>query len=106
MEREQIERAAGEYSGSVLGFKDNPVVMNNHKAFMDGAEWRINSVWHDGKSRPKHGKYVLLQLKGHNFKIDMWNDCEYMYLEHYSYSSIERWAYVDDLLPERKEETK
>lgn len=27
MNREQIEKAAGEYSGSVLGFKDNPVVM-------------------------------------------------------------------------------
>lgn len=37
MTREQIEKAAGEYSGSVLRFKDNPVVMNKHKAFMEGA---------------------------------------------------------------------
>ena len=39
MTREQIETAAGEYSGSVLGFKDNPVVMDKHKAFTAGAEW-------------------------------------------------------------------
>lgn len=59
MTREQIEKAAGEYSGSVLGFKDNPVVMANHKAFMDGAQWCINSVWHDMvKEEPQvYGEY-------------------------------------------------
>lgn len=34
MNRELVEKAAGEYSGSVLGFKDNPVVMAKHKYFM------------------------------------------------------------------------
>ena len=62
MTREQIERAAGEYSGSVLGFKDNPVVMNNHKAFTAGAEWRIDSV-------------CTMQAKSRNRKMNLfwWN---------------------------------
>ena len=64
MTRKQIERAAGEYFGSVLGFKDNPAVMNKHKAFMDGAQWRINSVWHNVKEIPDTGKFVLIQLAG------------------------------------------
>ena len=44
MKREDIEKAAGDYSGSILGFTDNPSVIAKHKAFVDGAEWRINTV--------------------------------------------------------------
>lgn len=95
MTREQIEKTAMLSCAS----KDEVLTDFGSNCFIEGAQWRINSVWHNGKFRPEHGKYVLLQLKGNNFKIDMWNDCEYIYLEHYSYSSIERWAYVDDLLP-------
>ena len=95
MTREQIEKAAGEYSGSVLGFKDNPVVMNKHKAFMDGAQWRINSVWHNMNEKP-NGMFVILADFGqeeYSFGINL----EGM-------ESAKRWAYVSDLLPERKEE--
>ena len=102
MEREQIEKAAGEYSGSVLGFKDNPVVMNNHKAFMDGAEWRINSVWHDAKNAvPDRFRLVLVEKDDEGFTLNIANgkmsSCPMFW---------KRWAYLDDLLPERKEETK
>ena len=44
MNKRQIEKAAGEYSGRVLGFKDNPMVMNKHKAFMDGAQWMVDRL--------------------------------------------------------------
>ena len=102
MTREQIEKAAGEYSGSVLGFKDNPVVMANHKAFMDGAQWRINSVWHEVRKKPDKGKLLIVE--------DIDSAYELVYLtnskpweelskkNHYMH-----WAYVADLLPERKE---
>ena len=112
MEREKIEKAAGEYSGSVLGFKDNPVVMNNHKAFMDGAEWRINSVWHKKHAViPDVGRLALLELidpGSHKivYKIDIYSGYEWKWLTHYEYSGLIRFAYIDDLLPERKEETK
>lgn len=105
MTREQIEKAAGEYSGSVLGFKDNPVVMANHKAFMDGAQWRIDSVWHDASEKPENGRYILVD-KEYRFQ-EVWKReiCD-DWLNDVNYFGVKRWAYLDDLLPERKEETK
>ena len=100
MTREQIERAAGEYSGIVLGFKDNPVVMANHKAFTAGAEWRINSAWHEAETElPESGCDTLVLFRGGGCEItdsgtrfDLWR-------------AVSQWAYVSDILPERKEET-
>ena len=102
MTREQIEKASGEYSGSVLGFKDNPVVMANHKAFMDGAQWRINSVWHDAtKFKPRHGSKVAVLVGGKD--ITVWN-FENGMEQAFSCMSIKCWAYLDDLIPDRKED--
>ena len=63
MKRKDIEKAAGDYSGSSLGFTDNNSVMAKHKAFVDGAEWRINSVWHDAKDTPQERRFCLYILK-------------------------------------------
>lgn len=46
MNKATIERAAGEYSGSILGFKDNPAVMARHKAFSDGAHYVLDLICH------------------------------------------------------------
>ena len=101
MTREQIEKAAGEYSGSVLGFKDNPVVMNKHKAFMDGAQWRINSVWHEISECKDVKRKILVEYKnGHFDALPDIRDLKGVE------DLVARVAYVDDLLPERKEETK
>lgn len=103
MTRERIERAAGEYSGSVLGFKDNPVVMNKHKAFMDGAHWRINSVWHDASEKPDKNQLVVFECRktyGRGYSVNFGENYDLMK------NVVLKWAYVIDLLPERKEETK
>lgn len=102
MIREEIEKAAGEYSGSVLGFKDNPVVMNKHKAFMDGAEWRINSVWHDASEKPDKNQLVVFECRktyGKGYSVNFGEN--YLLLKNVLLS----WAYIKDLIPERKEET-
>lgn len=105
MNREQIEKAAGEYSGSVLGFKDNPVVMAKNKAFTAGAEWRIKSVWHNlpNDLPEKENTWILLEFifEGRLVYLpEEWvNDGEG------APSQATRWAYIDDLTPERKEET-
>lgn len=108
MTREQIEKAAGEYSGSVLGFKDNPVVMNKHKAFMDGAQWRINSVWHDTCDIAEPGKDCLVEYMDGDGNVCIRIDrrSEYEWINACHYDKILRWAYISDLFPERKEETK
>lgn len=102
MTREQIEKAAGEYSGSVLGFKDNTVVMAKHKAFMAGAEWRINSVWHDVTNIPKKGEHIVIVFRSGNFAS--WN-VSYNIVDVFKKFDIILWSYSKDLLPERKEET-
>ena len=102
MTREQIEKAAGEYSGSVLGFKDNPVVMNKHKAFMDGAQWRINSVWHDASEKPDKNQLVVFECRktyGRGYSVNFGENYDLMK------NVLLSWAYVIDLLPERKEKT-
>ena len=100
MNRETIEKAAGEYSGSVFGFKDNPAVMAKHKAFMAGADWRIKSVWHDVEEKP-NGMFVIIidfgdEIGAEEFGLGMTAE---------DLNGAKRWAYVSDLLPERKEET-
>lgn len=102
MTREQIEKAAGEYSGSVFGFKDNPVVMNKHKAFIDGAQWCIGSVWHDANEKPDKNQLVLFECRktyGRGYSVNFGENYDLMK------NVVLRWAYVIDLLPERKEGT-
>lgn len=83
------------------------------KAFRDGAEWRIESVWHNASEIPEAnkrvlvcfenviGEYVYYRIKG--FKPNVlknWN------MGNFSLDKVLYWCYLDDLLPERKEETK
>lgn len=73
--------------------------------FVDGAEWRINSVWHDASEKPENGRYILVDKE---YRIQaVWK--QYIgddWLNDVNHFGITRWAYVDDLLPERKEEAK
>lgn len=103
MTREQIEKVAGEYSGSVFGFKDNPVVMNKHKAFMDGAQWRIDSVWHDGAASCEARRKALVLFDNGSAKV--YEDLRELSVERL-WGYVDRFAYLDDLLPDGgKEET-
>ena len=111
MTREQIEKAAGEYSGNVLGFKDNPVVMNKHKAFMDGAQWRINSVWHDASEEPEQeDESILVEYEDWGIECSDYTVCDDIWDYRIRLKrdgadcTILRWAYMKDLIPERKED--
>lgn len=100
MTRDEIERAAN------AKYEDNTFA---YKGFIAGAGWRINSVWHDASEKPKFKGKVekeMLMLFCNSKKYglmlisqDEWDD----FVERGMFS---KWAYVDDLLPERKEETK
>ena len=64
MTKEQIEEAAKEYSG----LTDNPKDSDSREkgslciAFKDGADWCINSVWHDASEQPKRNEIYLVQM--------------------------------------------
>ena len=94
MTREEIEKAASELcttEGQEEWLKDY-----GKYCFMDGARWRINSVWHNMNEKP-NGMFVILADFGQE-EYSLGINLEGM-------ESATRWAYVSDLLPERKEET-
>lgn len=68
--------------------------------FIAGANWRINKMWHDASEKPKQGCMTLVVCSngtsyvcGPNYSD--WNDAVRVFL-------IERWAYIEDLLPEEE----
>lgn len=126
MNRETIEKKADNYSAEIMpaysdGYFEKYQLAD---AFETGANWRINSVWHDmGKEVPQvYGEYedkvapsIPCLVRGYlstgygygvrywNVAYEVWDDEEADDYE-CGKDKIECWAYLDDLLPERKEE--
>ena len=126
MTRKQIEQAANDYIGFPQEIDEGVGTTMRRNAFIDGAEWRVNSVWHDMKKEvPQvYGEYknevapsIPCLVRGYlstgygygvrywNVSYEVWDDeeCDDYECER---DAIEEWTYLDDLLPERKEETK
>ena len=69
---------------------------------MEGAKWRISSVWHDGEKKPKRGAEVLIMLDNNiilKAKFEGWGYSYCTNIEFDNVPEITRWAYVEDLLP-------
>lgn len=102
MNRETLEQAVTDYAASVkpsfvTGEFDRYAIAD---AFESGAHWRINSVWHDGTVSCKARRKALVLFKNGNAAVykDL-RDLSYEML----WDEVERFAYIDDLLPEKKE---
>ena len=111
MNRETIEKAAAsllENSGFHGEEKDLVEL-----GFRHGANWRINSVWHDvQKELPAPDKTVIAEYiidgerdycfthrsESPRVSVDKHGFCFYI-----RGAEIIRWAYLEDLLPDRKE---
>lgn len=96
---EQIEQAAIKSADEEL---DDFECRGHRDGFIAGAQWRINSVWHDARKEvPEIFKSILVERDDFTFSVNMvggnMTSCPLHWV---------RWAYVSDLLPERKEETK
>ncbi len=75
------------------------------KAAEWGAKWRINSVWHDVEEKPNHKQTFIYQAIRKSGEMyyginSIFGDDEWAFLN--DFVIIERWAYIDDLLPEKK----
>ena len=110
MTREQIEKAGRDYISDV--YADDGYFLPDYEeevrdGFIAGARWRINSVWHDAYERPDSGRvflYIGKSLEDGETKFD--TDCLYPNENWEDFvfgEAMEEWAYLDDLLPERKE---
>lgn len=107
MKREDIEKAAKEeadklsclvyYGGSAISQED---VEN---AFVNGAEWRINSVWHDASEEPIKDEMILCADDlGYMWQSDFMLDKVFdKWSDFVKFTQFTKWAYSCDLLPEK-----
>lgn len=87
MKREDIKEAAVNYDSRLVAFR----------AFMKGADWRINSVWHDIKEMPENNRMILIIMQ-HDIPTVIGPDNTF-FREEIKDRHIQRWAYIEDLLP-------
>lgn len=103
MTKEEIEQVARAYSALIVGgprhIQDFYEREKYEAGFISGANWRIDSVWHDKTEIPEPGRWVFV-LRNHG-RIQ------------YTYSTLgmervimsgHKWAYVEDLLPNKEDE--
>lgn len=98
MKKEDIEEAAGNYSGSILGFKHLSTVMGKHKAFVHGAMWRIEKVWHKELPNAQTKKTVLVKFT--NGLFNLFEDIRE--LKGFE-NQVKMFAYIEDLTPTEEE---
>ena len=120
MNRETIEKAADDYAlGTVQmdvewgGRIDRSMCSVSKSSFVAGADWRIKHVWHDvQKELPAPDKTVIAEYiidgerdycfthrsESPRVSVDKHGFCFYI-----RGAEIIRWAYLEDLLPDRKE---
>lgn len=112
MEREDIEKAAKDYSIGKTYFRRSvleEVYAEDHvlrkdncrEDFIAGAEWRINSVWHKPCDIAEPGKDCLVEYMDGDGNVCICIDwrSEYEWVKSCHYDKILSWAYIDDLLP-------
>lgn len=119
MKREDIEKAAKDYSIGKTSFRrnvlkevdaDNYVLRkgNCSEDFIAGAEWRINSVWHDASERPekKHAN-CLVEVKQGDFSFflvsEFYQNGGFSFMNGICNLILKRWAYIKDLTPNTEE---
>ena len=104
--KEDIDKAAESYEDGLIysSIKDQCDIQ---KAFKEGANWRINSIWHDAKEDPKEKEMLVVidkdgDITQNDFMIDefvgydRWSD----YVQDVG---IVRWCYRKDLIPNKEE---
>lgn len=100
MTKEDIKKAAAEYAHEVC----RPLWRTGNEQvcmvdFIEGAKWRINSVWHEGSEKPETDKGDLF------VEIEVMDKTTYVQQNAYyvlRYGCV-RWAYIKDLISNKEE---
>lgn len=103
MKREQIEKEIDVRLEEPDNEWDGIFNSGYSRGFREGAHWRINSVWHDANEIPQHSGLLIAICKDGKALLCGPNNSNWETTVKIFH--IVRWAYVDDLTPERKEET-
>lgn len=104
MTREQIEKAIDARLEEPDNEWDGIFNSGYSRGFRDGAEWRINAVWHDAHEEPQRSGMLIASNEDGNYILCGPNNSNWK--QTVKLFRIMNWAYIIDLLPERKEETK
>lgn len=97
MTKEDIKKAATEYANEAC----RPLWRTGYEQvcmvdFMEGAKWRINSVWHDATEKPKLGELIIVEVYGKIWDYGEYDVCDTIHPK-------ARWAYIKDLIPNTEE---
>lgn len=96
MTREDIKKAASEYANEACrpiwrSGKEQVCMMD----FMEGAKWRINTVWHNSTEKPVPGKLLLVNT--------IYGEYDLCYYEVHIWNTVMTWVYMKDLIPNTEE---
>ena len=101
MKKEDIEKAAAIYTAQAEE-SDYAEVRDVKRAFADGANWRVNSVWHEASEKTELNEFIVYEDENGQYDTD----CFYKNITWKVYvveHDLVRWAYIKDLLPNREE---
>ena len=91
---EDICKAAKDYDDGLI-YSSVKEQFDVIKAFKAGAEYRINSVWHDTTEKPMRGKLLLVKT--------LYGGYDLCYYGEYIWNTVMTWAYVKDLTHNEEE---
>lgn len=95
MKKEDIEKAAVDSCVIENSIFNPELTPYYEQGFKDGAEWRINRVWHDSTEKPMPGKLLLVDT--------LYGGYDLCYYGEYVWNTVMTWAYVKDLIPNTEE---
>jgi hypothetical protein len=93
------ERSTEKYveNGDLRGFRGS-----YRLGFIAGADWRINSVWHDSKDIPKESSAILaIRSDGSTEIVYFINILRWRSL--IKRCGFVKWAYIKDLIPNKED---
>lgn len=95
MTQKQIEKEANDYA--YKNWAGGGFECASINSFIAGAEWRIDSVWHDVSEKPNFLKLPILLENKKNIHFIDYTPASWIYI--YIQKYYIKWAYTKDLLP-------
>lgn len=103
MTKEQIDKAVDEYIGYPREMDEGIETTMRRNAFKDGADWRINSVWHNPEEVPEAYATLLVKcIEGYRAWA-LWPTHVRDWRSLVETKRVVCWAYIDDLIPTEDE---
>lgn len=96
MNREDIKKEAESRYDENLSEQYN---IGYYIGFKEGAEWILNSIWHDVSEAPKKKGYILVQINELYPIYVVWSITSTDWYKTAERTNAFKWAYIEDLLP-------